>query len=80
MIYLRLYHDFLIEEDEIVGIFDLDSATEAFPTRKFLREAEARGIVRVASRGIPRSFIVTETAVYLSHSSKSALIKSLYEI
>lgn len=79
MIYLRLYHDYLIEEDEIVGIFDLDSATETFPTRKFLREAEARGIVRVASKSIPRSFIVTTDAVYLSHSSKSALLKNLYE-
>ena len=79
MIYLRLYHNYLIEEDEIVGIFDLDSATEAFPTRKFLREAEAKGIVRVASRSIPRSFIVTKDAVYLSHSTKSALVKSLFE-
>ncbi len=79
MIYLRLYHNYLIEEDEIMGIFDLDSATEAFPTRKFLREAEAKGIVRVASRSIPRSFIVTKDAVYLSHSTKSALVKSLFE-
>jgi len=79
MIYLRLWPDYLIEEDEIVGIFDLDSATEAFPTRKFLREAEERGLVRVASKNIPRSFIVTENAVYLSHSTKSALIKSLNE-
>ena len=79
MIYLRLYPDYLIKEEEIVGIFDLDSATEAFPTRKFLREAEAKGIVRVASKNIPRSFILTENAVYLSHSTKSALIKSLSE-
>ncbi len=79
MIYLRLYPDYLIEENEIIGIFDLDSATEAFPTRKFLREAEAKGLVRVASKNIPRSFVVTENAVYLSHSTKSALIKSLLE-
>ena len=79
MIYLRLYPDYLIEEDDIIGIFDLDVATEAFPTRKFLREAEAKGLVRVASKNIPRSFIVTENAVYLSHSTKSALLKSLTE-
>lgn len=79
MIFLRLYPDYLIKEEEIVGIFDLDSATETFPTRKFLREAEAKGLMRVASKNIPRSFIVTENAVYLSHSTKSALIKSLNE-
>ena len=79
MSYLRLYPYYLIEEDEIVGIFDLDTSTEAFPTRKFLREAEAKGLVRVASKNIPRSFVVTENAVYLSHSTKSALLKMLYE-
>ena len=79
MIYLRLYPDYLIEEEEIIGIFDLDSATEAFGTRKFLREAEAKGLIRVASKNIPRSFVLTENAVYLSHSTKSALIKSLSE-
>lgn len=80
MIYLRLYNGYLLKEEEIVGIFDLDTATEAFPTRKFLREAEAKGMVRVASRSIPRSFIVTNDHVYLSHSSKNALIKSLSEL
>ena len=80
MIYLRLYPDYLIEEDEIVGIFDLDTATEAFPTRKFLREAEAKGIVRVASKNIPRSFVVTESEVFLSHSTRSALYKTLTEL
>ncbi len=80
MSFLRLYNGYLLEEEEIVGIFDLDSATETFPTRKFLREAEARGIVKVASRSIPKSFVVTKDAVYLSHSTKSALIRALYEI
>ncbi|MBQ7365142.1 MAG: DUF370 domain-containing protein [Clostridia bacterium] len=80
MIYLRLYNGYLIREEDIVGIFDLDSATEALASRKFLRESEARGRVRVASRSIPRSFIVTKDAVYLSHSSKSALFKTLTEV
>lgn len=80
MIFLKLYPSYLLKEEDIVGIFDLDSATEAFPTRKFLREAEAKGMVRVASKSIPRSFVVTENAVYLSHSTKSALLKSLYEL
>ena len=80
MIYLRLYNGYLIREDEIVGIFDLDSATEALASRKFLRTSEEKKLVRVAAKDIPRSFIVTKDAVYLSHSSKSALLKSLNEV
>lgn len=77
--FLRLYHDYLLKEEEIIGIFDLDSATEMPTSRKFLREAEAKGNMRVAAKNIPRSFVVSDSHVYLSHSSGTALLKSLHE-
>jgi hypothetical protein len=77
--FVRLYNDYLLKEEEIIGIFDLDSATEMPTSRRFLREAEAKGKMRVAAKNIPRSFIVSESAVYLSHASASSLIKSLHE-
>lgn len=77
--FLRLYNDYLLKEESIIGIFDLDSATEMPTSRKFLRESEARGSVRVACKNIPRSFVVSDTAVYLSHSSAASLFKSLEE-
>ena len=77
--FLSLHNGYLLKEEEIIGIFDLDSATEMPTSRRFLREAEAKGKMRVAARNIPRSFVVTTDAVYLSHSSASALHKSVTE-
>ena len=78
--FLSLYNGYLLKEEEIVGIFDLDSATEMRDSRRFLREAEAQGKMRVAAKNIPRSFVVTSDAVYLSHASAASLMKSLAEI
>ena len=77
--FLSLYNGYLLKEEDIVGIFDLDSATEMPTSRRFLREAEALGKMRVAAKNIPRSFVVTKDAVYLSHASASSLIKTLSE-
>lgn len=78
--FLRLHNGYLLKEEEIIGIFDLDSATEMPTSRKFLRESEAKGKMRVAVRNIPRSFVVTDKAVYLSHSTAFSLHKNLKEI
>lgn len=78
--FLSLYNGHLLKEEEIIGIFDLDSATEMRDSRRFLRESEAQGRMRVAAKNIPRSFVVTSDAVYLSHASAASLMKSLSEI
>ena len=77
--FLSLHNGYLLKEEEIIGIFDLDSATEMRDSRRFLREADAQGKMRVAAKNIPRSFVVCENAVYLSHASASTLYKSLTE-
>lgn len=77
--FLSLYNGYLLKEEEIIGIFDLDSATEMRDSRRFLREAEAQGKMRVAAKNIPRSFVISDNAVYLSHTTASALYKSLTE-
>ena len=38
-------YPFLSNPDEIIGIFDLDSTTEEYTTREFLRSAEKKGIL-----------------------------------
>ncbi len=77
MSYLRLFGDHLLREEEIVGIFDLDSATEMPVSRLFLRCREAEKRLVTASKNIPRSFIVTSDRVYFSHTTSRALLKNL---
>ena len=66
-----------LKDEDIIAVLDLDSATEAFTTRSFLRECEKKGILVSLSRDIPRSIIVTESLVYLSGISAKTIIQRL---
>lgn len=77
MNHLRLTDGSLVEASSIIGIFDLDTATEAKETRRFLRTSEADGRVAAAVRGIPRSFLLCDNKVYLTHASPNLLLKDL---
>ena len=66
-----------LEDENIIAVFDLDSATESFTTRSFLRECEKKKILVSLSRDIPRSIIVTDDKVYLSGVSAKTLLQRL---
>ena len=47
-----------IRERDIIGIFDMDNATVSNVTRKFLSEAQKKGLVESANDEIPKSFVI----------------------
>ena len=70
-----------IDEKDIIGIFDMESATVSQATNGFLRERQdSFGVVNV-SNDIPQSFTVTYdgsgTMVYMSGSSSQSLMKRI---
>lgn len=60
--YLHLGSDSVVREEEIVGIFDLDSATVRKGTRLFLRRADAARQTALVSSDLPKSFVITAAA------------------
>ena len=66
-----------VKKDEIIGIFDLDTASMAKTTRDFLSNAEKKGSVINVSSELPKSFIVSkkrnQTTVYISPISAQTL-------
>lgn len=62
-----------INKDEIIGIFDMDSATVSADTRKFLRQSEKKAKLVSTAKDIPKSFVLTDSAVYLAQLSPSSL-------
>lgn len=56
--YLHLGEDTLLREDEIVGIFDLDTCTVTSRGRRFLDIAQKEGRVRVVTSDLPKSFVI----------------------
>ena len=77
--YVHLGVDSVVREDDIIGIFDLDSTTVSKHTRKFLNEAEKQKQVINVSFELPKSFILCgekgKTKVFISQLSSSTLYK-----
>ncbi len=78
--YLHLGMDKVITFDDIIGIFDLDTATVSKNTRNYLAKAEKEGIVENVCYDLPKSFIVCrnkkgEDKVYIAQISSSTLLK-----
>ena len=78
--YLNLNQEVLYEA-EIIGIFDLDTATVAEKTRAFLRRAETEKKAVTLSYDLPRSFVVAQAEneethrIYISQLSSGTLLR-----
>lgn len=77
--YLHLGQDTIVNERDIVGVFDLDNSTISRHTRDFLSKAQREGRVVNVSMELPRSFIVCRTngreTVYISQISTATLLR-----
>lgn len=78
--YLYLGNDAVVEDRDIVGIFDLDNASWSLHTRRFLSEAEKRKKLRNAAEDIPKSFVVcTDETVILTQPNTAILARRLHD-
>lgn len=76
--YLHLGQAVVVNQRDIVAIFDMDNATWSHRTRALLEKAEREGRVVNAASDLPRSFVVCrkgkgEQVVYLSQLSSATL-------
>ena len=78
--YIHLGQDTVVRKEDVVGIFDLDTATISKYTRDYLARAEKAGEVINVTMELPKSFIVCRKKdggrmVYISQISSSTLLK-----
>lgn len=82
--YLHLGQDTVVRTEEIIGIFDLDTATIAKATREYLAAAEkAQDVINVTME-LPKTFVVCRDVarksgrvVYISQISSATLRKRM---
>lgn len=72
--FLSVSQNISIENENIIGIFDMDTSTVSPDTRSFLRASQAKGELISDVRDIPKSFVVTGNKVYLSQLSSQTLV------
>jgi len=79
--YIHLGGEYVVSQDDIIGIFDLENTTVSKATRKFLNLSEKRKEVINVSYELPKSFILTskknKNKVYISQISPGTLNKRL---
>ena len=75
--YLHIGENKVVRKNDIVAIFDMDSATVSSVTKKFLSSAQKDGNVKALGFDLPRTFIVMrDKTVYLSAYKFSRIIES----
>ena len=78
--YLHLGHKTVINSKEIIGIFDIDTATVSKRTRDFLNKNEKKNNIILVSEEIPLSFVVCDNGkIYFSPVSSTTLNKRTEE-
>ena len=77
--YLHLGNEVSIRARDIIGIFDLESASVSKATKDFLRQCEENDMVTNVSADLPKSFVLCryngEIQVFISAISSVTLKK-----
>ena len=73
--YIHLGENTVITDKNIIGIFDMDTSTVNKATRDYLSKAEKDGRVEYVNYDLPKSFIVTDTKIYVSPINTATLNK-----
>ena len=64
----------ILKTDDIIGIFDLDTASQTKAARDYFKRAEKEGRVKMSGSELPKSFVVLKSGeIYLSQYSAKIL-------
>lgn len=81
--FLHLGRDVAVDSEEILMVFDMDTATWSKHTRAYLAAAEQAGRVQVITEELPKSAVVCrengKTVVYISQISSKTLLRRAEE-
>ncbi len=79
--YIHLGGEYVVSQNDIIGIFDLENTTVSKNTRDFLNHSSKRKEVINVSYELPKSFVLTskknKNKVYISQISPTTLNKRL---
>ena len=71
--YVHLGRDYVLNDRDIIGIFNLETTTISPRGREFLNYAQKNGAVVSLSDELPQSYVLADSPVYLSELSPAAL-------
>lgn len=76
--YLHIGNGKNIKKKEIIGIFDMDSATISSVTRAYIKRMDGEGKIIYEDNDIPRSFILSSKEIKSEIKGKERLKRKKY--
>lgn len=73
--YIHLGGDTVINSKSVIGVFDMDTSTVNKATRDYLSKAEKEKRVTYVNYELPKSFVVTDKAIYVGPLNTGTLLK-----
>lgn len=76
--YIHLGHDYVLNDRDVIGIFNLETTTISPRGREFLNYAQKNGAVVSLSEELPQCYVLADApvdTVYLSEMSSTAMKK-----
>lgn len=77
--FLHIGEGKIINKENIIGIFDLETASVSKRTQDFFKKSEKKGIVTTICDEIPKTFVVCENKkeenLYITQLSSQTLLK-----
>ena len=76
--YLHLGRDYVLNDRDVIGIFNLETTTISLRGREFLNYAQKNGAVVSLSEELPQCYVLADApvdTVYLSELSSTAMKK-----
>ncbi len=61
--YLHIGNGKSVREDRIIGIFDLDTATESKLSKDFINRKQRQGMVEYTDEDLPRTFLAVDEGI-----------------
>ena len=75
--YLHIGNGISIKEKDIIGIFDLDTATVSAITKRFINKKSKEGNLKYTDSDLPRSFVFCSDSNNKKYSVKLSRISSI---
>ena len=75
--YLHIGNGESIKKEEIIGIFDLDTATVGKSTKRYINEMQKKGKVEYTDSDLPRAFVLIKGKKEKEEKIKLSRISSI---
>lgn len=72
--YVYIGNGMVLDDRNIIGVFDLDNTSWSIHTRKFLSSAEKKNQLLNAAEDIPKSFVVCENETVILTQPNTAIL------